>query len=252
MKAVISGRMFEGNVLVGYRVWILHGENIQYYTIPKSRIKELFSRYDVINCKYNARNNSVKSLLNIGISEYPKYNKFEKLASKNKYTDASIIAMSLKIPVDNIRIVVCGSLVYGAISDPEGVKAQKHAEMYYEEIRKMTTDVHRIARNTGYKESDILKVKNYLFMDMHDLDTGYKRFDPSFHIAQSWQRLMSKNADCIEKHDITLIQHELLEINLVANGTPQSVAHEYAQGTYNYGKESKEYYDKIKRHQNER
>ena len=85
-------------------------------------------------------------------------------------------------------------------------------------------------------------------MQAHELENGYRRFDPNFHIAQSWQRLMSKNKNDIKNHDLTLLNHELLEMSLIESGMSQQEAHTYAQGTYNYGKESDEYYDKLKKH----
>lgn len=47
--------------------------------------------------------------------------------------------------------------------------------------------------------------------DYHILGDSYKRFDPHISIAQSWQRLSDKNME-IQKHDITLIKHELMEL----------------------------------------
>lgn len=40
--------------------------------------------------------------------------------------------------------------ISGAIIDEESPDAEVHAEMYYEEIRHMSTDVEKIANNTGY------------------------------------------------------------------------------------------------------
>ena len=50
----------------------------------------------------------------------------------------------------------------GGISDPESKEAQKHAEMYYEEIRHMTTDVDKIASNTGFTKAQIMLVKKII------------------------------------------------------------------------------------------
>ncbi len=87
---------------------------------------------------------------------------------------------------DVIRINVCGALIYGAITSINSNEAEAHAELYYEEIRKMSTDIIKIAKRTGYSIEEIRKVKNYLFMEQHALFNGYKRFDPSFEIAQTW------------------------------------------------------------------
>lgn len=48
------------------------------------------------------------------------------------------------------------------ITDPYSEDAERHAEMYYEEIRHLSTDVERIAQNTGMSVDQIALVKNYL------------------------------------------------------------------------------------------
>lgn len=82
-------------------------------------------------------------------------------------------------------------------------------------------------------------------MESHQLDDGYRRFDPSFDIASSWQRLIQNK---IEPHDMTLLKHEMMEMNLIENGMEQRIAHNYAENQFNYGKESNEYYDRLKKH----
>lgn len=133
----------------------------------------------------------------------------------------------------------------GAITDIESKRARRYAKKEYESIRKRKVDVERIAKNTGYSKEEIQKIKNYLFIDKHDL--GYKdieRFDPSFDIAQSWNRLMNGN---IKKHDLTLLKHEIYERKLISNGLSQEQAHKETCKIYNYQKEAEEYYAKIKK-----
>ncbi len=80
--------------------------------------------------------------------------------------------------------------VAGAL-DPESERADKHAARYYGLVRSMTTDVPKIAKNTGIPEDDVRYVKDYIFMDKHDLGgENLERFDPSFYMAESWQRLI--------------------------------------------------------------
>ena len=123
--------------------------------------------------------------------------------------------------------------ISGAITDLYSFKASKHAELYYEEIRKRKSDVARISSNTGYKEEEIQEIKQYLFIDEQDLLDGVRRFDPDFAIAQSWQRLQHGE---IEKHDLTLIKHELLEKELIKQGYSQYLPHREASKKYNYKK----------------
>lgn len=245
MKAIITGRIFDANKLVAYKVWFTTEKQFVCRVVSKDNIKILFKEHDVLNCKYTDR---VESNISIKTTEYPRYNKNMKLVSKNRYTDSSVIAITLKYPVEQIRMLVCGALVSGAIKDPLSMEGIRHAEMYYEEIRHMSTDVRRIAQNTGFDEKQIHAIKNYLFMESHELSTGFRRFDASLEIAQSWQRLMSKNKRDIKKHDITLLRHELMEMQLIQSGLNQETAHNYAQNEYNYAEEANEYYAKIEKH----
>lgn len=98
------------------------------------------------------------------------------------------------------------------ITDHHGKAADEHADRYYGLVRSMKNDATKIARTTGFSEDDILRVKSYIFVDEHDLGgIQPERFAPSFSIAQSWQRLIDGKP---EPHDITLIQHEVMERGL--------------------------------------
>lgn len=120
----------------------------------------------------------------------------------------------------------------------------KHAEITYKSIRKRVVDVKKIVKNTGYSEKKIQEIKNYLFIDKHHLINGYKRFDPDFYIAQSWDRLMCGN---IKTHDLTLIKHEIDEKELINKGYDQVTAHEMTSKLYNYQKEVEKYYDSLEK-----
>ena len=143
-------------------------------------------------------------------------------------------------------------LISGArITDLNSAEADEFAEMYYEEIRHFSTDSKKIADNLGKEESDIRKIKAYLFEDdsLIDPDTGESRqFDPDCAIAQSCQRLM--NGKDIKLHDKTLIEHELLEMKIKQEnpGIDHVKAHELASEKYNYPKEALEYYGNLKKH----
>ena len=143
-------------------------------------------------------------------------------------------------------------LISGArITDLNSAEADEFAEMYYEEIRHFSTDSKKIADNLGKEESDIRKIKAYLFEDdsLIDPDTGESRqFDPDCAIAQSWQRLMYGKD--IKPHDKTLIEHELLEMKIKQEnpGIDHVKAHELASEKYNYPKEALEYYGNLKKH----
>lgn len=140
-------------------------------------------------------------------------------------------------------IIDISSLKISGALDPYSKRADKHALQYYESVRKMKTDYIKIAKNTGIDVDEVKYIKNYLFVDEHELLTGRKRFDPSYQISESWRRLIDgKN---IQKHDLILLKHEVLERKLILSGLSQDEAHIQASKKYNYTKEAGEYYAKI-------
>lgn len=153
--------------------------------MKKLNFERVFAVYRVLNCNYKNGRLQVPSKLDI--SKYPRYNRYGSLAGNRKdyYTESEIIACATNRNIDDVAYNVCGALVYGAITDPNSTEANRHAEMYYNEIRAMTTDVERIAKNTGYSVETIQQIKNYLFMEAHDLEGGVKKFSPCLEIAFS-------------------------------------------------------------------
>ena len=127
-------------------------------------------------------------------------------------------------------------------------RAIEHAERYYGLVRSMRTDVARIAENTGYDESLIQAIKDFVFYEKHDLGDGrIDRFDADFAMAQSWQRLILGKP---ETHDLTLLRHEAMERELMRNGLTQDEAHRRTSEKYNYDKEVNEFYASLKEHKN--
>lgn len=131
--------------------------------------------------------------------------------------------------------------IYGAWNDkndPDETFRKKHAEMYYNSVRYRDTqnEVSKIAKHTGFSSEEILIVYNHLFENEYELENGKKRFDADYDIAQSWDRLFKNNG--IQKHDITLLEHELLESNLMlTEGLSYLEAHKIAEIKHNYLKE---------------
>ena len=139
-----------------------------------------------------------------------------------------------------------GAYTSGAISgalNPDSKEAQEHAKRYYEAVRHMKNDVDRISSNTGFSAEEVSAVKDFVFMQKHELDGKIEYFAPSYEMSQSWQRLIDgKN---IQPHDITLLKHELMEQELMRQGISQDEAHILTSKKYNYSKEAKEYHDKT-------
>jgi hypothetical protein len=109
------------------------------------------------------------------------------------------------------------------------------ADEAYNAIRASTTDIAEIAESTGFKPSNIEKIKNHLFNDEHILDrhldpgeiARVARFDSDSEIAEAWQRLRQGTH---LSEDISLLKHEMAEINRMRKwGQGYNRAHTAAQ-----------------------
>lgn len=143
----------------------------------------------------------------------------------------------------------------GRILDPEGEYEQKWAESYYEEIRHKSTDYKKIAKRLDIEEDKIYAIKRYLFFEgtwYNDIERREERFVPDAAIAQSWQRLAEGKE--ILPHDLTLIKHEQYEMQIKKEnpGISHDEAHTIASLKYDYGKESREYYDHLNKRKKNR
>ena len=138
--------------------------------------------------------------------------------------------------------------ISGALN-PDSERADEHAQRYYAAVRKMKTDVSRIARNTGFSSELVQSIKDFIFMEKHELGDRTDYFDPDYKMAESWQRLI--DGKDIKPHDLTLLKHEQMERDLMKQGYSQAEAHKITSKTYNYAKEAYEYYDSIEKHKGE-
>ncbi len=123
--------------------------------------------------------------------------------------------------------------VSGAISRKDYERRDKHAELYYESIRKRKSDIQAISKNTGFTVEDVTKIKNHVFYNKYNLNDEIQRFAPDFDMAVSWQRLIEGNN--IQEMDIILLNHELLEekyMNIYE--MTYNEAHKLAEEKYNY------------------
>lgn len=162
--------------------------------------------------------------------------------------DGTRVAVGKTVEKQGKNSIIKSGAVSGA-RNPNSKEAREHAERYYGLVRSMKTDVARISETTGFAEEDIQTVKSYIFMEKHDLGGAeLEYFAPDYMMAESWQRLIDGKP---ELHDITLLNHEIMERDLMKKGIPQNEAHIKASGKYNYAKEAGEYYAKIKKYKNE-
>lgn len=138
----------------------------------------------------------------------------------------------------------------GALSnktDPFGRKREKHAISYYEEIRNRRSDyvIKRIFKNGGVSEKAAKNIYEHVFVEKHIFADGTERqFDPDYDMSESFRRILEgKN---IKPHDITMLRHENLELNLMKKyNMVYEDAHSLAEQKYNYKKELDEFLERI-------
>lgn len=108
----------------------------------------------------------------------------------------------------------------------------------YEAIRRNGTDVERIARQTGLKPRNVLRVKEHLLHDEHLLDryvafgvpAVIRCFDSDLGIAAAWRRL---TAGTFTRADLQLLRHEAAEAwYMRRHGPSYDAAHNGAQRRY--------------------
>ena len=129
-------------------------------------------------------------------------------------------------------------------NDPDFKKRDSFAEMYYREVlgRKREYEIKAVAENSGFSTEDIEKVFSHVFEKDHLFSDGtIHKFFPDYDMAQSWIRL--REGKHIQEHDIILLNHELMEANIMGKGIdiPYEPAHEEAQKQYNYSEALKKY-----------
>jgi hypothetical protein len=141
-----------------------------------------------------------------------------------------------------LNVVATGGIMKRAKSgasgalNPESKEAQAHAELYYEEIRKRSSDISTIASNivdsTGFTQKAIQEIKNHLFINEHILNGKMQRFAPEYQQAQAWQRLIDGD---YKESDIVLLKHEYVELTQMRlHGYDYDAAHRIANMKYNW------------------
>ncbi len=129
-------------------------------------------------------------------------------------------------------------------NDPDFKRRDSFAEMYYRQVlgRKREYEIRAVAKNSGFSTEDIDKVFSHVFEKKHLFADGtIHKFSPDYDMAQSWIRL--REGKNIQEHDIILLNHELMEANIMGKGTdiPYEPVHEEVQKQYNYAEALKKY-----------
>ena len=127
--------------------------------------------------------------------------------------------------------------VSGALNDkndPFQIKRNKFAKDYYDEVRNRDrkNEIAKVANNLGISEDVSEQIFNHVFINKYNLIKGKTRFDPDPDMARSWQRI--REGKSIEKHDIIMMEHELYESILMADGFNYDDAHHETEKLYNY------------------
>ena len=225
------------------------------YSYPDKAPRDIFRRHD--NCGCTVEYVCSKGRQDVWSKRWrDEQGKAERIAyadgvqKPTKFSGKEAVELEKRLTEEHRRGIMYSGAVSGGLKH-DSKRAFEHAKRYYESVRHMSTDVKRIAENTGFDEKEIAAIKDFVFMQKHDLgNEELEYFYPNYAMAQSWQRLIDgKN---IQPHDITLLNHEKMEKQLMMQGYPQDEAHRITEQTYNYAKESKEYYAKIEEHNNKR
>lgn len=145
-------------------------------------------------------------------------------------------------------------LVSGAKFSVLSTEADNVASRLYENIRHRSMDCYKISKSTPFSIDQIQVIKNYIFCDSHYILNNdkyeFRRFHPSYDIAESWIRLASnKKQQNIMQHDMILLYHELSEIMILLQHPEytQNFAHTLANKKYDYQSASDSYYKSIGR-----
>lgn len=139
------------------------------------------------------------------------------------------------------RVMKSSGAVYGAWNDrndPYNKERERHAQEFYESVRNRNKqhEIVKVSNNSGLSQSDVEKIYNHIFINEYDLENGRKRFDPNYDMAESWRRLSEIGGKNIQPHDLVMLNHELMEHDLMVKGMNYDEAHELTNKTYNYQK----------------
>ncbi|MGT2926872.1 minor capsid protein [Streptococcus cuniculipharyngis] len=190
-------------------------------------------------CREVARKNELKRIdeMVIGVNAAPyHYNCRTAVIPEVDESDERLDNTSDKVYNETMK---SSGAVYGAWNDrndPYSKERDRHAEMYYEQVRNRdkTLEIARVARNSSFSQSEIEKIYNHVFINEYNLHGGIQRFDPSYDMAESWRRLSELAGKNIQSHDIIMLHHELGEYLLMQSGLSYEEAHAKINQDYNY------------------
>jgi hypothetical protein len=147
-------------------------------------------------------------------------------------TEDANVARTLAADADTARAITAVRTNAAGWSGARYIEASSaKEEAAYAAIRASTTDVPRIAANTGISEDIIAQVKTHLFLTEHDVPVGPNQIVHGYFTADQdtaylWSKAEAGTLDAGEaKRFASLMAHEYVERDLMAAGMPYRSAH---------------------------
>lgn len=206
--------------------------NYKYPRVPK----DVFRRHQHCRCivDYDPKNGKTQNIWT------KKWNSIDKERVERRKL-IGVVSVDEREQKRYNRVMKSSGAVYGAWNDrndPYNKERDRHAQEFYESVRNRNKqhEIVKVSNNSGLSQSDVEKIYNHIFINEYDLEDGRKRFDPSYDMAESWRRLSEIGGKNIQPHDLVMLNHELMEHDLMAKGMKYDEAHELTNRTYNYQK----------------
>ncbi|SIJ47256.1 NAD+--asparagine ADP-ribosyltransferase [Mycobacteroides abscessus subsp. abscessus] len=142
-----------------------------------------------------------------------------------------------KYQVEQIERIPKPSGALNDTNDPYQKKRNKHANVYYQSVRRRNKkiEIDIISRNTKLNKNLVKRAYEHLFINKYSLDGGINRFHPDYYIAVSWQRL--REGKNIKEQDLVLLRHEALEHYLMNKYNYKYIdAHKIVERKYDYSR----------------
>lgn len=206
--------------------------NYKYPRVPK----DVYRRHQHCRCivDYDPKNGKTQNVWT------KKWNSIDKERVERRKL-ISVVSVDEREQKRYNRVMKSSGAVYGAWNDrndPYNKERDRHAQEFYESVRNRNKqhEIVKVSNNSGLSQSDVEKIYNHIFINEYDLEDGRKRFDPNYDMAESWRRLSEIGGKNIQPHDLVMLNHELMEHDLMAKGMKYDEAHELTNKTYNYQK----------------
>ena len=206
--------------------------NYKYPRVPK----DVYRRHQHCRCivDYDPKNGKTQNVWT------KKWNSIDKERVERRKL-ISVVSVDEREQKRYNRVMKSSGAVYGAWNDrndPYNKERDRHAQEFYESVRNRNKqhEIVKVSNNSGLSQSDVEKIYNHIFINEYDLEDGRKHFDPNYDMAESWRRLSEIGGKNIQPHDLVMLNHELMEHDLMAKGMKYDEAHELTNKTYNYQK----------------